>query len=205
VTLTRTTYMSASRTVKTWFHAAESSELTVLFPQPVTIRHAWVIAARTRGDLYFNWDPRGTVPCEPPDFAQPGYPVTMRTERSPQPGDETPAPAPPAANAVASAAPFPTPTCPKPFINATVTDAIQPDFPEIVRSEGFSGLAVSEIAVALDPNGKLLDAWVWAKSGYPALDDAALKAARRSRYSGAVSYCGAVHGTYLFRADFQAP
>ena len=203
VQLSRTTYVNASPTVKSWFHVAESPELTVAFPQAVTVQHAWVATARTHGDGFFNWDAQGTVTCDPPVFALSKYPSTP-SERTPQAGDETPAPAPPPANAVASAAPFPVLTCDKPFVTATVTDAVQPEFPRIVESEGFSGSAISEIAVAIDPSGKLVDAWVWAKSGYPALDDAALKAARRSKYSGAISYCRPVHATYLFRADFLA-
>ena len=204
VKLTRTTYVNASPAVKSWFHVAESPELTVFFPQPVTVRHAWIATARTHGDEFFNWDAHGTVTCDPPAFALSKYPNTTRSERAPQAGDETPAPAPPPANAVASAAPFPIVNCDKPFVTATVTDAVQPAFPSIVEDEGFGGLAISEVAVAIDPSGKLVDAWIWAKSGYPALDDAALKAARRSKYSGAASYCRPVSGTYLFRSDFSS-
>lgn len=120
-------------------------------------------------------------------------------------GDETPAPAPPPVNAAASAPPFPPPSCAKPFVSATVTDPKQPDFPRIVMDEGFGGLASSEIAVAVGPAGKLVDAWVWAGSGYSALDNAALRAARQSKYSGAISYCRPIAAMYLFRADFTSP
>jgi len=204
VKLSRTTYVSTSPSLTYWFHAAESPELTVIFPQAVTIRHAWVATARTHGDEFFNWDARGAVTCEPPDFARSKYRNSTRNERKPQAGDETPAPAPPPATAVASAAPFPPAVCPEPFVAATVTHPVQPDFPSIVESEGFGGTAISEIAVALDPTGKLIDSWIWAKSGYPALDEAALKAARRSKYTGATSYCRPVDETYLFRADFMS-
>jgi hypothetical protein len=202
VQLTRTTYLNESPSVKYWTHIAESPELTVVFPQSVGIRHAWVATARTRGDQLFNWDAHGDVTCEPLDFAPSKYRAATQT-RTTAAGDETPAPAPPPANAVAATAPFQPTSCAKPFVSATVTDAVQPDFPPILVDQGFNSVAISEIAVAVDPRGKLVDAWVWASSGYPPIDEAALKAARRSKYTGATSYCLPVSGTYLFRADFE--
>jgi hypothetical protein len=204
VQLARTTFTSVSPAVKYSFRVAESPELTVVFPQAVSVRHAWITTAQTHGDQIFDWDAHGTVTCEPPaDFAASKYPNKTTTTRTPQAGDETPAPAPPPAKAEASGAPFPPANCAQPFVNATVTLPVQPDFPELVRNEGFSGVAISIIAVAVDPQGKLVDAWIWAKTGYPAIDEAALKAAQQSKYSGATSYCRPVSGTYLFRADFR--
>lgn len=161
------TFTSFSPAVKYSFRVAESPELTVVFPQAVSVRHAWITTAQTHGDQIFDWDAHGRVTCEP------------------------------------SAAPFPPANCAQPFVNATVTFPVQPDFPELVRNEGFSGVAISIIAIAVDPQGKLVDAWIWAKTGYPAIDEAALKAAQQSKYSGATSYCRPVSGTYLFRADFS--
>lgn len=201
VALTRSTYSDESRSLKLWYRIAESPELTVVFPQPVAIRHAWVAIAQAHGDHFFNWDARGRVTCEPPDFAPSTYPHA-KEQRSPQPGDETPAPAPPPAQAVTSVMPFTIAKCAKPFASARVSDAARPEFPESVKDQGFDGVATSEIAVAVDPHGTLLDAWVWAKSGYPALDSAALRAARQSTYTGATSYCRPIAATYLFRADF---
>ena len=177
------TFTSFSPAVKYSFRVAESPELTVVFPQAVSVRHAWITTAQTHGDQIFDWDAHGTVTCEPPaDFAASKYPNKTTT---------TPA------------APFPSANCAQPFVNATVTFPVQPDFPELVRNEGFSGVAISIIAIAVDPQGKLVDAWIWAKTGYPAIDEAALKAAQQSKYSGATSYCRPVSGTYLFRADFS--
>lgn len=201
VQLTRTTYMSMSPSTTFFYHVAESPQLAVVFPRPVTIRHAWVATARTQDDHVLNWDVRGIVTCEPLDFAPGKYPDGTQT-RSPQAGDETPAPAPPPAHAVAAAAPFPVVSCAKPFAPAAATDAVEPDFPRSVAQQGFSGVTSSEIAVAIDPQGKLVDAWLWASSGYSALDDSALSAARRSKFTGAMSYCRPVSGTYLFQADF---
>jgi len=58
VPLTRTTYASANEQTKARWVIAESPELTVMFPRLVTIRHAWITAARTHGDAYFGWDLR---------------------------------------------------------------------------------------------------------------------------------------------------
>jgi len=204
VQLTRTTYTNSSASVQYEFHVADSPELSVNFPQSVEIRHAWITTASTHGDPYFGWDAQGTVQCAPPDFtAFAGN--GPHSKRTPLATDPAPAPAPPAATAVAISVPFPIPTCANPFTAATVTAPVRPDFPESVRDQGFAGSAVTVIAVAIGPDGKLLDAWVLAPSGYPALDRAALLAARHSQYAVPTSYCTAVSGTYLFMASFSTP
>jgi Gram-negative bacterial TonB protein C-terminal len=211
VQLTRTTYTSLSvghgfdpSWMKVTFHEADSPELTVVFPKPVTVRHAWMTKVRTQGDRIFNWDAQGTVTCEPPDFAPSKFlnAGTATITRTPQPGDEAPAQPPPPANAVASAAPFTIASCAQPFVVAAVPGAMQPQFPAMLSDQGVSGTAVSLIAVAVDSHGKLIDAWIWGTSGYPAMDDEAIKAARHSSYTGAISYCRPVGGTYLFQAEF---
>ncbi len=204
VQLTRMTFRYSDKEVRYSHVQAESPELSVTFPEAVVIRHAWVAFARAQGDTYFGWDARDTVTCSPPDFGTSKF-GEGKTERAPQATDPTPAPAPPAAVAAPAEAPFPEPTCPHPFVLASVTKAEQPIFPQVVKNEGFGGYAVSQIAVAVDTTGKLVDAWVWASSGYPPLDEAALDAARRSKYTAPISYCYAVKGTYLFRADFRSP
>jgi hypothetical protein len=212
VRLTRTTYTSVSvgrrefdpPSMKVSFHEADSAELTVVFPRPVAVRHAWMTTARTHGDQIFNWDAQGMVTCEPPDFARPKYPIlgTTTTTRTPQAGDETPAPAPQPAVAVASTPPFPAANCAQPFVSAAVTDIPQLDFPEILQGQVIGDAATSLVAVAVDSHGKLIDAWIWGTSGYPAMDDEAIRTARRSTYIGATSYCRPANGTYLFQADF---
>jgi len=201
IQLSRTTYTSTSPSVTFSYHVAASPELTVVFPRPVAIWHAWVATARAQGDHLLNWDKRGTVTCEPVDFAPGKYQDETQTH-TPQAGDETPAPAPPPARAIASGAPFQLVNCAQPFASAAAIHAVEPEFPRSVASQGFNAVATSEIAVAIDPEGNLVDAWVWATSGYPALDDAAINAARRSKFSGATSYCRPVSGTYIFRASF---
>ena len=63
---------------------------------------------------------------------------------------------------------------------------------------GFTSL----IEVAVGDNDSLIDAWIYASSGWAAADLSALRAARASKYATAVSYCRRVRGYYLFRVDF---
>jgi outer membrane biosynthesis protein TonB len=59
--------------------------------------------------------------------------------------------------------------------------------------------------VAIDENGKLVDTWVLAGSGYPTIDAEALNAARLSRYDPATSYCRQVGGVYVVDEIFTPP
>jgi hypothetical protein len=201
VQLTRITYTRSEPGLEAMFVVAESPELGVLFPQSVDVRRAWVAAATTRADAY--WDARGKTACGPPDFTESSSADGSKVTRTPQSDDPTPAPAPPAATARVIPAPIPLRSCVQPFVAAAVTKSVTPDFPDSVKREGFSAPATSIIFVAVDASGTLADAWVFASSGYPALDDAAIRAARQSTYTAPVSYCHAVSGTYLFRADFM--
>ncbi len=62
---------------------------------------------------------------------------------------------------------------------------------------------VSVVYVAVDPAGKLADAWVFASSGYPAADAEAIRTAKRSSCVPTLSYCRPAGGTYLFQVEFD--
>jgi TonB family protein len=203
VQLTRTTYTMTAPLFKTQFAVAGSPELSVSFPQPVAIRDAWVTKASTHGDENLTWNARGEVTCDLPDFAGFDGSGPNVTQRTPNASDPTPAPAPPMAPAVASSAPFPPATCAQPFRVATVTKAAEPSYPQSLQQNAPASRKVSVIYVAVDPHGQLADAWLFASSGYPAMDAEALNAARRSQYLAPISYCRPVGGTYLFAADFE--
>jgi TonB family protein len=203
VQVTRMTYTRTAPLYTVRYVVAESPELDVSFPIAVNIRRLWLASAKTNGDAYFGWDAHGTVVCTPPDFVAMYSRSRVVTKRTPQTDDPTPGPAPPTAVATATAAPFPETTCAHPFVAATVSHAVQPDFPAILRDQDFSQVATAVVYVAVDSAGKLADAWIYASSGYPAIDKAALSAARRSSYVAPISYCRAVSGTYLFQADFS--
>lgn len=182
---------------------AQSGEQSVTFPVALQVYRAWVATAQTHGEMALRWDQSGLVDCEPTDFPLKNTKDLRRVERTPNTGDPTPPPPAPAAVAMATAPPFAVTTCDHPFVTAVVTHPFQPSFPESLRSSGFTQRATSEIEVAVGPDGNLVDAWVFASSGYPQLDESALIAAKRSTYKPAISYCKAVGASYLFRADFS--
>jgi TonB family protein len=62
--------------------------------------------------------------------------------------------------------------------------------------------ASTVVEVAINPDGTLLDAWVWGPSGIPQFDAEALRAAKASTYTGARGYCRPVPGEYFFRVTF---
>jgi TonB family protein len=74
-------------------------------------------------------------------------------------------------------------------------DLIYPDSLRSVRASG-----VSEIQVVLDERGVFNSASVYRSSGFIALDEAALAAARASKYSPPSAECPPL---FLFRADFS--
>ncbi len=203
VALTRATYTSTHATFRTRWVVADSPQMVVQFPEPVSVRHAWVTTAQTHGEANFNWDSFGEVACDPPPFGAPaGAKELGSTNRDQAAGDPTPAPAPPPAFAAPTSPPFPIPTCDHPFVAATVTKVVQPDYPQSMKEDAWNVTGISEVYVAIDPHGNLTDAWIFASSGYVEFDREAIRAARHSKYSPAVSYCRPVSGTYVFRADF---
>lgn len=203
VRLTRATFTMTAPKFKAQYAVAVSPDLSVRFPQPVAIRYAWVTNAITHGDENLNLDTRGQVPCDLPDFAGLNGPSPNVTQRTPDANDPTPAPAPLTATAVASSAPFPPATCAEPFRVATVTKAAEPNYPRSLQRNGPASREVSVVYVAVDSRGQLVGAWLFASSGYPAMDAEALSAARRSQYLAPISYCRPVGGTYLFVAEFD--
>jgi TonB family protein len=86
--------------------------------------------------------------------------------------------------------------------NATVTNAVQAQYPAIARDSGFRSATV-EVEVTVGPSGNLVDARVVKSSGNLAIDEAALRAARESSYSPKLVCQNAMQGNYLFRATFK--
>ena len=120
-------------------------------------------------------------------------------------GFSTAAPAPTSGPATAApTVPPPTPTphpaCAVPNKDATMTRAVEPDFPDIARQQGAVGVA--QIKVTLSASGAVEGVTVYKSAGNAALDQSALAAARASSYAPEVDNCGPVGGSYLFRADF---
>ena len=96
----------------------------------------------------------------------------------------------------------PKPQCANPNVEATVTNPVQPDYPESARDLGLGAVTV-EVEVTVGPSGNLVSAKVYKSSSNMAVDQAALRAARQSTYSPKLIDCSPTTGDYLFRADFQ--
>jgi TonB family protein len=109
-------------------------------------------------------------------------------------GNGTPAPA--------ASQGTPKPACPNPNVEATVTNPVQPDYPESARDLGLGAVTV-EVEVTVGPSGNLVNAKIYKSSSNMAIDQAALRAARQSNYAPKLIDCSPTEGDYLFRADFQ--
>ncbi len=133
-----------------------------------------------------NGVPKGNVASAPP--APPG-PVATAAARV-----ATPPPTPPPPT------PTPKPVCAVPNADATTTQAVEPDYPDIARQQGAVG--TTQVKVSLDATGHVLDASIAKSAGSAALDQAAVKAARASSFAPEVVNCVKTAGSYIFRADF---
>jgi hypothetical protein len=168
-----------------------SGALVADFPKAVFVRHAWIVHARTAGDA-FGWQTLGEVSCGIPAFGGPAYlPQKPLPDGGLQHVKATPI------------APLFSTECAHPFTQATVTHAVQPYFPRFAPQSLIGALYTAQVEVAVGQNDAMLDAWVYKSSGIPALDASALRAARASSFSSAISYCQKAEGYYLFRVDFQ--
>ena len=92
--------------------------------------------------------------------------------------------------------------CANPFVEASVTRATQPDYPQSARDLNLGPVSV-EIEVTIGPDGEIKDAEVYRSSTNLAIDQSALRAARASTYAPKIVNCNPVAGRYLFRADFS--
>jgi TonB family protein len=84
--------------------------------------------------------------------------------------------------------------CSKPNVEATVINAVPP--------RAFNVHGKTDVAVTIAPNGHVVGAKVLHSSGYPAMDQAVVTAARQSTYSPKIVNCVAVTGSYIFTAEF---
>lgn len=112
---------------------------------------------------------------------------------------------PPATPVAATAAPAPTATkasCANPNADATATQKVTPDMPEIARQMGATGTA--QIKVTLDANGNVTAVSVFRSTNNKALDQAAMQAAQQSKYSPEIRDCQKVGGSYLYTVTFES-
>ena len=195
------TSISASFVRRAWV----SPIMYVRFPAALKISHAWVFDAQVKGDGPFGWEARGEVTCSPPSTAGAlAKQNDMGSGPKLDPKDKdalwlAPGPASIVLDAQSAKA-LETTSCSDPFRPAVVVYAAQPVYPKALEPQDPSGVTL--VIVAINPDGSLADAWIWAPSGYEAFDEAALKSAQASKYKNARSYCTNVPGLYLFKAAF---
>ena len=120
-----------------------------------------------------------------------------------------PAPAPQETSGTAGSAPpqpaqpgpTPKPACSAPDVPAKAIDPVTPEEPPFARDEGLTGMA--KIRVDLDATGSVVGASVYASTGSAQLDQAALQAAKQTRYAPEQTDCKDVPGSYLFTVQFE--
>jgi protein TonB len=130
-----------------------------------------------------NGNPNGTSNSAPPAPVATGIPATP-----------APTPIPPT--------PTPKPQCPNPNMEATVTNQVDPDYPDMARQQGIEG--TTQVKVSLDATGAITGATVYKSAGNIQLDNAAIAAAKASKYAPEIVNCVKTAGSYLFRADFSS-
>jgi protein TonB len=125
-------------------------------------------------------------------------PIPQATGNPNMPNDfGTPGPA--ATEAPPASTPTPKPACSAPDVPAKAIDAITPQAP----LDAPDAQATAKIKVDLDASGNVAGVSVYATTGSPQLDRAALEAARESRYEPEERNCKKVSGSYLFTVDFE--
>lgn len=98
--------------------------------------------------------------------------------------------------------PSPAPTqCPA-NQDATIKDAMSPDYPNSARDLA-SGPVTSVIDVTISPTGAVLGVRVASSSGNADIDVSALVAAVKSKYAPKIFDCRGVVGHYIFRVEFN--
>lgn len=206
----------ARDTIRDWV----SPVMYARFPLAVQVRHAWISSAAATGDGAFGWENLGHIACSPPppsmetsgNWRAISYTTSTRSggaltsqNITLDPKDEdklSQAPDPEsriipvtASHALAQS------NCDKPFVEASPRQIVAPGFPSAMMGSPFPG--VVGIRIALNANGSLADAWVWATSGNRSYDDVALSAIRQSTYTGAIAYCGLVPSQYNAIISFE--
>jgi TonB family protein len=113
-------------------------------------------------------------------------------------------PAPAATPVPPTPTPVPTPTplaCAVPNADAKTINAAEPETPAIAQQQGITGEVI--VQVSLDENSHLVSASI-VKSPSALLNNAALAAARASRFQTRIANCKPVADSYNFIVDFQS-
>ena len=172
----------------------ESAPVYFSFPQAAPVAAVWISAAGADG----------ATPAACPALPASAKPSPVRQIRytGGTTADQIVAMAPTSPPAAAYAGEAPMQGCAHAFVYAKATALATPEFPIAARDQGFTG-GTTLVRIVLDERGSIRDATVLAGTGFAMIDDAALRAARISRYDPALLMCKAVPGVYAFRANFM--
>ena len=85
-------------------------------------------------------------------------------------------------------------------VPAAISNAEPADLPTIAAEQNTTG--ITTVRIDLAPSGRLTNSSVFASRGNRWIDQAALRAARSSRYSAEVRDCAPIGGAYAFIVDF---
>lgn len=171
-----------------------SGPMYVRLPVDAPITYGYVSQASASGDTLLDWDKEGTVTCAPP---------TKQSQNAPKHAFSASPPIGTPLQAHPIDPPF-TASCKTPFTPTLITHIPSIHTPALLASMTYSALPGGEsiVAVALDRDGKVLDAWLWASSNVDAYDKTALKAARETTYVAPLAFCKSVPSYFLFRVNF---
>ncbi|MGA8533097.1 MAG: TonB family protein [Candidatus Tumulicola sp.] len=126
---------------------------------------------------------------------------TENTVSQPKNGSQNGAPG-GTGNATAGPVATAKPACANPNVEATVSNAVAPDYPESALEAGVGAVQVL-VEVTVGPSGNLVGTpSIYKTSGNMSIDQAAIRAARASSYSPKLVDCNPATGSYIFRADF---
>ena len=129
----------------------------------------------------------------PPKGSENGVPQGNTATGEPKPAST---PGPPAST------PPPKPQCAVPTKDASMTNGVAPEYPEVAKEQNL-GPVVVLVKITLSASASVQDASILQSSGNSAIDRAAIVAARQSSYAPAIENCQPVAGTYSFRASFD--
>jgi TonB family protein len=91
-------------------------------------------------------------------------------------------------------------TCASPNIPASIAGYAFYETPSIAAAQGVTGSA--SVKIDLASNGGLVSNSLYASSGNPWLDAAALRSARMTHFTPELRNCQHVGGTYLYTVDY---
>lgn len=153
----------------------------VHFPLSVLLRHAWVTSATLVGERTYGWNDNQPYSCPIPGLFEQAV-DTAAPDEADVAGDAN------QVNATTDAdPPIASTDCKTPFAQAQLLERGR------IMYQPYSGAlthGMALVALAINHDSTIREAWVLAQSGNPPFDSAAVASAKRSKVVSAISYCG---------------